>query len=371
MGKRKSGIIKILVIINILVIIPLLVSYFSAYISPAKNWYFAFFGLAYPIFLLCNVIFVVLWLITWKKYIFLSLISIFLGWNILHAAYPFHWPLKQAESGIKLKLISYNVNLFWGNNRTESISEIKDSISSFLLSQKADVICLQECYMKGPDYTETLKSYSRTIGMKYFYFKNYRNFWDKKKIDAIMIFSRFPIADTGYFKYPDKSAYAIFTDVIHHHDTIRIYNLHLESIRFGNDDYSFYSNLTDPMKEKPPLKEGTKKMFWKLRRAFILRAKEVDNLKNHIASCPYPVIIAGDFNDTPPSYTYHQLNENFNDAYVTAGNEFLGSTYAGRFPAFRIDYILYSDRFKAVKYKKMEIDLSDHYPISASFVYNP
>lgn len=371
MKKNKSLIIKILLFLNFLVVIPLLVSYIAAYISPAKIWHFAFFGLAYPVFLVINISFAGLWLVLWKRYIFISVIPILIGWNNLQSVYPIRLPVKNIHPGKKIKIVSYNVNLFWGNQHTGSATEIRADITSILLSQNADVICLQEYSLNEPDYSKALKAYARKIGMKYYYFGNYRKFWDKKKIDAVIIFSRFPVVDSGFFKFRDKSLFGIFTDIVQGQDTLRIYNLHLESIRFGNDDYSFYSHLADPTEETTPLKEGTKKMFWKLRKAFITRAKEVDTLEYNINACRYPVILAGDFNDTPSSYAYHKLTGKLKDAYISSGKEFFGSTYAGRFPAFRIDYILYSGFFKNYEYQKFAIDLSDHYPIAATFTLNP
>ncbi|MEI7980452.1 MAG: endonuclease/exonuclease/phosphatase family protein, partial [Bacteroidota bacterium] len=251
-----------------------------------------------------------------------------------------------------------------------STSEIREGISSFLLSQNADIICLQECCLNGPDDAVILRNYAKLIGMKYYYFRNYRKFWDKKKIDAIIIFSRYPVVDSGFFKFPDKSLFGIYSDILLDQDTIRIYNLHLESIRFGNDDYSFYSHLTDPAEEATPLKEGTKKMFWKLKKAFITRAREVDTISLQLGTCRYPVILAGDFNDSPSSYAYHELTGNLKDAFISSGREFFGSTYAGRFPAFRIDYIFSSGRFKTLEYRKFIIGYSDHYPIAATFNLN-
>ena len=371
MKKGKPLVFKILFLVNILVVVPLLISYFAAYISPVKIWQFAFFGLAYPIFLAANLLFVLLWLVFWKRYIFISLIVILIGWNFLQSLYPLQFNLKRGHPGKPLKMVSYNVNLFSGNQQSESPSETRNDISSFLISQNADIICLQEFYLSGPDYSKIIQDYAQSIGMKYFYFGNYRKFWDKKKIDAIIIFSRFPILDTGFFKIPDRSLYGIFTDVVYEQDTMRIYNLHLESIRFGNDDYSFYSNLTNPSEKIPPIEEGTKKTFWKLKKAFIFRAKEVDTLQKHLNASPYPIIMTGDFNDTPASYTYHQLTRKLKDSFVSCSNEFFGSTYAGRFPAFRIDYILHSDFFYAEDYQKYKLDFSDHYPVTATFLLNP
>jgi len=371
MKKRQPLVFKILFIFNILVVVPLLASYVASYVSPVKTWQFAFFGLGYPIFLAGNLLFVLIWLVFWKKYIFLSLISILIGWKLLQSFCPLQIKMNNDPPGKSLKIVSYNVNLFSGNQHSETPSETQEAISAFLVAQNADIICLQECYLNGPDYSRIVFDYAQSIGMKYVYFGNYRKFWDKKKIDAVMTFARFPILGSGFFKFPDRSLYGIFTDVVYESDTIRIYNLHLESIRFGNDDYSFYSNLTNPSDHIPPIEEGTKKMFWKLKKAFILRAKEVDTLHKHIASCRYPILVAGDFNDTPASYTYHRLTKKLKDPFVSHSDEFFGSTYAGRFPAFRIDYILHSGFFYTTGYQKHRLDYSDHYPLTATFLLNP
>ena len=111
-------------------------------------------------------------------------------------------------------------------------------------------------------------------------------------------------------------------------------------------------------------------MIWKLRKSFILRSKQVHNLATHIAACPYPVILAGDFNDTPTSYTYHQLTIGLFDSFKEAGNELFEGTYAGKLPSFRIDYILHTREFQALTYKKIDVELSDHYPITATMAFN-
>lgn len=167
----------------------------------------------------------------------------------------------------------------------------------------------------------------------------------------------------------------MFADVVINRDTIRLYNLHLESIHFGSEDYTFYSHLTEPDNETDienvHLKEGSKRLLWKLRRAFVLRSSQVEMLYKHLAASPYPVVLAGDFNDTPSSYTYHQLTRNLHDSYIDAGSGFLESTYAGKFPNFRIDYILYSSQFRSAFYQKFDVSLSDHYPITSTLVFKP
>jgi endonuclease/exonuclease/phosphatase family metal-dependent hydrolase len=267
-------------------------------------------------------------------------------------------------------VVSFNVHSLYGNQRAESIPETRSKVTELLAEQKGDIICIQEFFAMGEDFSKTLTKFTKSIQLDYYFFKNYQEFWNKRKINAIATFSRYPIVNSGYFNLPDKSLFALFSDIVIKGDTIRIYNLHLESIRFGNDDYSFYSHLTDPEKEVTPLKEGSKRMLWKLRKAFILRSKQVHILTGHIAACRYPVVLAGDFNDSPSSYTYHQLTTGLSDAFKEAGNRFFEGTYAGKLPSFRIDYILHSGEFHAMTYKKIDVMISDHYPITSTLVFN-
>lgn len=364
--KVKSVIIKSLFILNIFLVIGLILTYTAAYISPSSQWIFAFFGLAYPIFLIFNLFFILIWLILWKRFIFLSLITILAGWNQLTSVLPLHLSNSMPPSAKPVKIISYNVHSLYGYVQSQSASETRSKVTEFLASQQADIICIQEFFAMGENYAKTVSRFTRAINLENYFFKNYREFWDKEKINAIATFSRYPIVGHDFIGLQDQSNFAIYTDIIINADTVRVYNLHLEPIRFGDDDYSFYSRLTDPEVNTPRIKEGSRKMAWKLKRAFIQRSRQVDILLSQMRQCRYPLIVCGDFNDTPSSYTYHQMTSVLNDSYKKAGQGILGSTYAGKLPSFRIDYILYSDFFKATKYKKFDIDLSDHYPITAT-----
>ena len=358
-----------LLILNCFSVIILLCSYSAAYISPIKFWLLAFFGIAYPVILMINFVFVLLWLILWNRYIWLSLLAILLGIGHIRTIFPLRFGTPKTHAEHSLRVVTFNVDRLYGNHQDYVLPETRSQVTDFLALQSADLICVQEFYAIGEGYLNTLHKFSRTIGLENFFFKNYRDFWQKTKINAIATFSRYPIVNEGFFRLEDKSTFGIFTDINVQGDTIRVYNLHLESIRLGNDDYSFYSNLTDPADEKN-LTQGSRKMIWKLKKAFILRALEVEMLKSHMKLCSYPILICGDFNDTPSSYAYHTLTEGRNAAFVRAGDDWIGSTYAGRFPAFRIDYMLYDDFFTARSYQKKEVDLSDHYPVISEFTFN-
>ena len=362
--KKKSWIVKVILILNIIAGLCLIASYAASWISPERIWMFAFFGLAYPVFLGLNLVFVLLWIILWKKYAFLSLVLILFGWNQLTSLYPLRFSGTNPEKKNHLLVFSYNVHSLYRYERAESIPETRSKVTEFLSKHHGDIVCIQEFFAIGQDYTQTISSFTKALDLTYYYYKNYQDFWDKTKINAIATFSRYPIVNHGEFRI-DKNYFAIYTDILYDSDTIRIYNLHLESIRFGDEDMSFYSHLTKPGNGTPPLKLGSQKIIWKLRKAFVYRTKQVDLLAEHIKTCSYPVIICGDFNDTPFSYSYKELISGLNDSFKRAGYGVFGETYAGKLPSFRIDYILYSDFFYASEYRKFEVNLSDHYPISA------
>lgn len=370
MMKKAIPILKLVgLIANILVALCLILSYLSVYFSPNEAWILAFFGLAYPVFLLLNLLFVALWLISWNRYIFISLITILAGWRILMTILPMRLSSPDDIAGLQIKVNTFNIHSLYGSQRGDNVGDSRNRVTQFLATNNADIVCLQEFYAIGEDFNVILTDFTKKIDVEHYHFRNYREFWNKKKINALATFSRFPIVRTGSFRLPDKSIFAIYSDMLIEEDTVRVYNVHLESIRFGDDDYSFFSHLTGPGTEQTPIETGSKKMMWKLRKAFKYRATQVEILSREVSGCPYPVILAGDFNDSPTSYAYHQLTKQLKDAYIVAGSGIFGSTYAGEFPAYRIDFILFSDEFRALSYKKSEITLSDHFPVSSTLVF--
>ena len=107
----------------------------------------------------------------------------------------------------------------------------------------------------------------------------------------------------------------------------------------------------------------SKSIVKRLRDGFLKRAGQSEMVAAHMKTCPYKIILCGDFNDTPSSFAYHTLSTNLNDAFKKAGNG-IGKTYHGSLPFLRIDYILYSTDFDCYNYKRYPESLTDHYPIS-------
>jgi endonuclease/exonuclease/phosphatase family metal-dependent hydrolase len=374
MKSKRSGIRAVihwtLVVLTILFVLCLLISYSAFFISPAKVWILAFFGLAYPLILAVNLLFVIIWLFLWKKYIWIPLIAIMIGYSHLLSIIEIRSNKGEPVSG-SLKILSYNIHGHMEYYKNPSANGNLSEIFKFINEQQPDILCLQEFYSNTKDSVKVFEEISEKIQMKYFYFRNYYQMKNKRKLDALVIFSKYPILRTGFNQGDHNGTNAVFTDISVDDEIFRVYNIHLESFQFGQDDYSFYSNLKEAETDKTPIKEGTRKIIQKLRRAYEHRAIQVDNLYSKLKTSPYPYIICGDLNDTPSSYTYQVLSRGLNDSFKKAGSGLIGNTFRGNLPSFRIDYILYSKKFEAYNYEKSDIDLSDHYPISVYINIHP
>jgi endonuclease/exonuclease/phosphatase family metal-dependent hydrolase len=126
------------------------------------------------------------------------------------------------------------------------------------------------------------------------------------------------------------------------------------------------SELRAYSEEQEVLSKGIRSIARKLKRAFVQRASQARVVAGEIEKSPYPVIVCGDLNDTPSSYTYYTISNQLSDTFVTSGNG-LSQTYAGALPSFRIDYIMHDkSRFSASDYSRIRSKLSDHYPVSAT-----
>jgi endonuclease/exonuclease/phosphatase family metal-dependent hydrolase len=360
----------VLIILNCIAVLCLILSYVAFYISPAQAWYLAFFGLAYPFILGVNVIFIFLWLILRKKYIWIPLIPVVAGISHIFSIIEIRSNDIPPASG-SLKVISFNVHGHGEYFKNPKGNGNLASVIEFLSAQQPDILCLQEFFLKAPDTLKTLQAISQDLNMEYFFYRNYYNSRIRRNIDALIIFSKYPIVRSGYNTDDHKSTNSVYIDISIDGEIIRVYNVHLESFQFGQDDYTFYSSLKEADTEKTPLKEGTRKIIRKLRRAYEFRARQVDELRKKLRYSPYPQLLCGDLNDTPSSYTYQVMTRGMDDCFKEAGSGLIGNTFRGNLPSFRIDYILIDKKFEAYNYSKLKTDLSDHYPISAYVNIHP
>ncbi len=107
-------------------------------------------------------------------------------------------------------------------------------------------------------------------------------------------------------------------------------------------------------------------MIGRYKKSAKTRGQQAGEIAAGIERSPHPVILGGDLNDVPFSYTYHQLSKNLQDAFTEKGSG-LGITFNGSIPALRIDYLLSSPSFKVLDHKILAEDRSDHFPIISTF----
>ncbi len=358
---------KIMVVVNFFIIVLLLLSYLSLYVSPEKFWPLAFAGLAYPVFLVLNLFFVLFWLVFLKKYFLLSLITILLGYNQIKTFINFSGPESKLDFGNSIKVMSYNVRLFdLYNWRNPSGKATRTAIFDLINTESADILCLQEYYSgagKNADFADTI---CQKTGYKY---RNIEliNKANKGLPYGLAVFSKYPIVNTQKLEFSNsKVNFCQVCDVKIGKDTLRVMNLHLESVKFGKEDYNFVSEITTTPTTNDSLKNKSLAIIGKMRYAFVKRAAQVETITGFISNSPYPVILSGDFNDTPVSYCYRQIAANLNDSFVEAGKG-LGQTHSQMLPMLRIDYIFHDENYKALEHRTINKDYSDHFPVVARF----
>lgn len=364
---RISFLSGLFLILNSLAVLLLLISYLSVYINPKSFSIIAFFGLGYPIILATNILFIIFWFFVKPRFSFISILFILLGWNNLGHLVQFNSSKEISEDINYTKVLTYNIQNFVKENTstTKYIESFKnqEEITDFIVNQKAEIICLQEVLYDKENFEQFPEQLGNKFGCQYSLARNY--YPNRKgKIDALIILTKYPMINTGHFEYLEKTI-GLYCDITIENDTVRVYNLHLASIHFRREEYDFISDITKQQNQEE-FKTNTLNVISKMNTAFIKRGNQTNIITSHIDKSPYPVIICGDFNDTPSSYAYREISKNLTDGFVESGRGF-GITYAGEnFPAFRIDYIFFDPRYNSIEFKKHKIQFSDHFPISCS-----
>jgi endonuclease/exonuclease/phosphatase family metal-dependent hydrolase len=344
----------ILLILNVIFAIALLISYSALYIPPDKIWIIAIAGLAYPWLLATNLIFIVSWLFIKPRYAFISILVILSGWNVLSRFIQFDGK-ETDEPGIKV--VSYNVRHFTGTGNNPS-RELAELIKSFLNEKQPDIICLQEVKLRTNRVFNLEATRNEFPSIKHYQYAR------TSSTGGSVTMSRFPIVKMEEIRFDNSGNIAIVTDIATGKDTIRIFNIHLQSYRIDPDKYRIIDSPGITSEED--LQEA-RELSSKFRKAVRMRAVQARMIRQKINESPYPVIVCGDFNDTPASYAYQKVRGNLKDSFVCSGDG-IGQTYIGKLPSFRIDYILHSAEFISYNFQTYDVQYSDHRPISCDLI---
>ncbi len=362
-------IIKLLLSINILACLGLAASYFAPVTNPEELWFLAVLGLGAPYLLIVNLVFVFIWIVFRRWYFILSLLLLILGWGNFTKIIGTNITSKEVEGEKQLKVMSYNVQNFDLYNWTEN-EESRDRMLELIKDQDPDIIAFQEFYTEeDDDHFHNIRLLVNELDFKYFHFEKtltleYKNHW------GLATFSKYPLENKNRVPIEGSRGNLItYCDVKLPENGktqyARVFNVHLQSIGFGRNDYKFFKKFQI---QNPDI-ESSKSVLRKLKNAYIKRGQQADLLKDLTDQSPIPVIVCGDFNDTPISYTYQKIKGDLKDAFLESGFG-LGGTYAGPLPSFRIDYILVDTLFQPNNFEVIEKDYSDHFPVSVVLNYD-
>ena len=344
--------------------VALLISYLSPYVSPEDIWWIQLFGLAYPITLILFLLISFIVFFTKRKYFWLMFVIFGLGFPIHTKYLSFGSETAKEERTNEIKITSFNVRAFDVYNWIyEDKQTAEQAFISFIERDSSDILCMQEFVSKNRISDHMSISKIKKAG-NFDFFKEKISIRNGKKLGVgLSIFSKYPIINSGEIG-KEKDIYSHFVDLRINNDTVRIYNTHLKSIRFQQDEYSLFDENSSSNKDYSRRVEGLLK---KLKNAYPTRLDESTSIIENAKKSPYKSIICGDFNDPPTSYTYSLFNDQFQDAFRET-NYGIGRSYAGKIPAGRIDYIFFSKGISAYQFdihtKKV---MSDHYPISLTF----
>lgn len=330
--KKRSIVSGFLFFINSVIATVLLLSYVLPFVSPKTIPAVAVFSLFVPLLVILNFLFFVYWLLKLHKNALLSLLILLIGWFCSPPLIKFS--NQEIILNDDLKVMSYNVRLF-NHYKHEEDPTTEQQIYEFINNQNLDVIAMQEFYQ-----SELLD-----IKLPYKYIKT------KSKTNqfGLAIYSKHPIINSGSLNFKNSANNTIFVDILKGKDTIRVYNVHLESLKIN------------PKKENFGEKDS-ERLFKRLANGFKKQVDQAELILQHEYSWKGKKIICGDFNNTAYSWVYNTLSKNKKDAFINAGLG-LGKSFRYVYP-MRIDFILTDNNATINQYKTYsKVKLSDHYPI--------
>ncbi|NQX85855.1 MAG: endonuclease/exonuclease/phosphatase family protein [Flavobacteriaceae bacterium] len=334
--KKLSFVNKGIYFFNTIAAATLLISFALPYVEPKNFALLSVLSLAVPILLVLNMLFVVYWLLRLKKQLLLSLIVLLLGHNYLGLLYKFSGS-KDIDSDVNINIMSFNVRLFNLYNWIDT-PNIENDIVNFIEEVEPDVIAFQEYH---PHKNVKLSNY------------NYKHevLKGKRVRFGQAIFSKFPIINSGSVEFPTTANNAIFADIVKGNDTIRIYNVHLQSTRI------------DPNLEQYNTQDS-ERVLKGVKQAFKMQQTQAEMFLAHKEKSAYKTVICGDFNNTAYSYVYKEICAHMKDAFKEAGNGF-GRTFAFKYFPLRIDFILVEEDLMVNGFKTYDYKFSDHFPMVA------
>lgn len=350
----------VVLVVTILSSLALVGGLLAKLFDPRTTAIFVFAGLFYQIIYMVNLCCAFWWALRWRKYFFVSAAVLLLGVGSMGLFYRSDISTKSPEVNKErndVVVATYNVMAFSAMADSDFGAEL-DSVAHWINNRGANIVCLQESYFNEENSFESFKDGLKKLSYGFFV-NSTTSRADSETGSGFAVLSAYPIVRHGISDADEESINAVWADVKIGRDTVRVFNTHLQSTGITREESN--TTLTSHIIDD---EEGGDKLLGiarKMCRNYKLRAAEASHISRQIKGSQYPVILCGDFNDTPMSYTYRNMKtRRLEDAFVQCGRG-VEYTYKGLYDIFRIDYI-FSDRefFDVKSYDSYTLGLSDH-----------
>ncbi|MGC4100922.1 endonuclease/exonuclease/phosphatase family protein [Ferruginibacter sp.] len=356
---------KFFIISNIIVALLFLLGAYGGNFNPQYWWPLGFLTLACFYLLLALFLFILFWFFVKPKWSLISIIAMLLAFKPIIHIIPLRFtaPFEKQKQAENLRIMSWNVEHF-DILEHKTHPETKTAMLDLIAEYQPDIACYQE--MVGSDSIPEAINYipdmMEKASFKYYHYSyNPKVDFDGKHHFGIITFSKYPIINKqtiSYYPYDYNSIFQ-YTDIVKDGDTFRVFNIHLQSLKFSSNNLKFIDN--PEMKTQEDVKES-KKLLYKLKIGFLKRMTQSERIKEEMNKSPYPVIVCGDFNDVPNSYAYNTIGKGLQNAFAEKGRG-IGRTFSSISPTLRIDNIFVAQQFEVEQYVRISKKLSDHFPV--------
>ena len=350
---------------NLVVAILLSIVYLSGLIPPSKGFNLWITSFVIPVALVINHVLLIVSLLLRKKYTFFYFASLLIGIPYLTGTIGIkHLLPKKNINGQTLSVLNYNIGSYsmrpyYYKNRDSARMVLKN----WILESESDIKCLQE-FANVPWSKEfNLLDQLDKTGQYYYFSVDAPVEQNDRFKKGTLIISKYPIIKSGDVLSSTNGFNRIaYADIKVDEDTIRIVNVHLESMGLN---YSNPRSTTDLNTVKSQLHT----ILSKLKVGVFERSKQIRQLSDFIEQSPHPVVCAGDFNDLPYSYNYRQMKKHMKNSFEESGKGF-GFTYnGGTLKMLRIDNQFYTSGFRAEEFETLDnVKFSDHFPLRVQYL---
>ena len=328
MGRKAVSFLfyGISVVLTGLLLVAAVLCRYASSVSPGEGGFWATLALLMPVVLLANVVALVWWAVR-RKWIVLLMPLVALVLNLGYISAMVQLP-DFKDSGDPHDIMPATAR----------------AIAGMVNREQVDVLCLQE-FMDSREFPADSIGKVFARRMPYFLHEG-----------GAALASRYPVLDHKYVRFADTSNDYLRADLLVGGDTVRLFAVHLQTSGIAQLRHRFRKDYD---RDAP-----VEQILGELEHNSSIRAGQVGEIRAEMDASPYPVILAGDFNDTPSSYTYRTMKGDMTDGFRDSGSGY-GGTFRYLGGVLRIDYIFYDDAFEGIRYYMPPEDVSDHKAVVA------